>query len=148
MMFQWKWAPAVNMILLLILMTFGGFIISRNNVLLSISHEILSFEVDLEIAADGTQIVNSTTTVKRDVPLDCRLSVDRIIINMQGDVVVSAIVPGTAKDRGVSVVTRRWALPQKLVPGCYRIISRATTDCGLRSLIRSSPEREFCIPAI
>lgn len=139
---------AINMVLLMALVAATTFSLLRSSALLSVEHDIISYDIsptEFKHSDGGTYTINLTTTVKREVPPDCRLIVERVVRDEDTDAVVyTTMGPGSAARSGTSTIRTKLAIPH-LDVGCYNIVTRATNDCGLRTLMRTSPARRFCV---
>lgn len=148
--------PIVNMLILLVLVATLTYLTLRNSSLLSVRHDILEYDLQPKEFKHGATpyIVRFNSLVKREGPEECRLIIERTLLedhphnsdmSPNGVVIYSTITPGNAKANATTRVRTNWRLPDDLAVGCYAVITRAITDCGLRTLIRQSPEIKICV---
>lgn len=139
--------PTINLVILLMFSVGLSYVIFTNRAMLAISHEFIDFDIQPTIFQDGEpQQLTVTATLNRFAPEgQCSLYVEQIVRDMTGSVVFSKIFPGTASDVGRSTRQTTTLVHPSLKHGCYSFIHRSTTDCGLRTLSRTSPERTFCV---
>lgn len=141
--------PKLNFLLLATIVAVLTYLLFRHVENLPIlKHDFLAYDVQPHRLTVGEpQVLRFDITVDRKVPPNCRLVIDRIISDKNGNVVASQDAPGSVAvgDVGIFHATNRWTVTPPLPAGCYRVQSRATTDCGLVSLTRTTPTIQICV---